>query len=97
MTWTLLAAAVLVTAASRVLPMALLPTADGRTARVLNALPAPLFASLAAVALLGDGTFPPLPVLLAAAGALVGAVRRSLVLTLTCGITGFLLGQLVAA
>lgn len=92
MTWALLLALTLVTVASRVLPMALLPTPRGRAALVLDALPAPLFAALAALALVGDGAPAP-PVLLAAAAALLGALRRSLALTLACGIAGFLLGQ----
>lgn len=92
MTWTLLLVLTLVTVASRVLPMALLPTPKGRAAEVLNALPAPLFAGLAALALVGDGERPTLPVVLAALGALLGATRRSLALTLACGIAGFLLG-----
>jgi branched-subunit amino acid transport protein len=93
MTWTLLLALTLVTVASRVLPMALLPTPRGGVAEVLDALPAPLFASLAALALVGDGEPPTLPVLLAAATALLGATRQSLALTLGCGIAGFFLGQ----
>jgi hypothetical protein len=59
---------------------------------VLQSLPAPLFAGLAALALVGDGTGPELPTLLAGAGALLGASRRSLGLALACGVTGFLLG-----
>lgn len=93
MTWTLLLTLTLVTVASRVLPMALLPTPRGRIAEVLDALPAPLFASLAALALVGGEQAPTPPVLLAAAAALLGATRRSLALTLCCGITGFFLGQ----
>lgn len=93
MTWTLLLALTVVTVASRVLPMALLPTPRGRTAEVLDALPAPLFAGLAALALVGDGDAPTLPVILAAIGALVGATRRSLVVVLACGIAGFFLGR----
>lgn len=93
MTWPLLAALTVVTIASRVLPMALLPTPRGRVAAVLDALPAPLFASLAAVALIGGEEAPSAPVLLAAAAALLGATRRSLALTLLCGIVGFLIGQ----
>lgn len=96
MTWTLLLALTLVTVASRVLPMALLPTPRGRVADVLDALPAPLFASLAALALFGDGQMPAAPVLLAAAAALLGAMRRSLALTLVCGLAGFALGHAVA-
>jgi branched-subunit amino acid transport protein len=91
-TWTLLLALALVTAASRVLPMALLPHPRGRAAEVLQSLPAPLFAGLAALALVGDGTGPDLPTVLAGAGALLGALRRSLGLALACGVGGFLLG-----
>lgn len=97
MTWPLLLALTAITVASRVLPMALLPRLRGRTAVVVDALPAPLFASLAALALVGDGEAPSLPVLLAAAGALLGATRRSLALTLVCGIAGFVLGQALHA
>ncbi|HSK92337.1 MAG TPA: AzlD domain-containing protein [Euzebyales bacterium] len=97
MTWMLLLAITAVTVASRVLPMALLPTPRGRVADVLDALPAPLFASLAALALLGDGARPSPAVLLAAAAALLGASRRSLGLTLVCGIAGFLAGQALTA
>ncbi|HEY8340721.1 MAG TPA: AzlD domain-containing protein [Egibacteraceae bacterium] len=92
MTWVLLLAVALLTAASRVLPMTLLPVPRGRAAAVLDALPAPLFASLAVLALLPDGQAPSAPVLLAAAGALLGALRRSLLVVLACGLGGFLLG-----
>lgn len=93
MTWSLLGVVTVVTLASRLLPMALLPAPRGRVAEVLDALPAPLFASLAALALIGDGGVPPLASVLAAVGALAGASRRSLPLTLACGIAGFLLGR----
>ena len=93
MTWMLLAAVTVVTVGSRVLPMSLLPTPRGRVADVLDALPAPLFASLAALALVGGDQAPSPPVLLAAAAALLGALRRSLALTLCCGIAGFAAGQ----
>lgn len=92
MTWGLLLALAGVTIASRLLPMTLLPAPRGRVAAVLDALPAPLFASLAALSLIGDGTGPGLPVVLAAAAALAGALRRSLPVTLVCGLAGFGLG-----
>ncbi|HUG84109.1 MAG TPA: hypothetical protein VMM13_06065, partial [Euzebya sp.] len=63
---------------------------------VLEALPAPLFASLAALSLVGGGAAPTVPVVVAATCALLGSLRRSLALTLACGIAGFLLGGLVA-
>lgn len=95
MSWPLLGALAVVTLASRVLPMALLPTPRGRVAVVLDALPAPLFAGLAVHALLGDRTSPTGPELLAAGAALLGATRRSLALTLVCGVAGFTLGEAV--
>lgn len=76
--------------------MALLPTPHGRLAQVLDALPAPLFASLAALALVGEGDVPTTSALAATAGALLGATRRSLGLTLICGIAGFSLAQALA-
>lgn len=97
MTWPLLLALTAVTIASRVLPMTLLPTPQGRLAAVLDALPAPLFASLAALALLGDGARPTTPVLLATAAALLGATRRSLPLTLACGLAAFALARALQA
>lgn len=97
MTWGLLFLLAIITIASRVLPMSLLPTPTGRLAEILDALPAPLFASLAVLALLGDGNRPSPPVLLATAAALLGAAHRSLALTLVCGIAGFLLGQAVTS
>lgn len=93
MTWSLLAIVVAVTIASRVLPMALLPTPRGRVAVVLDALPAPLFASLAALALLGGDEAPSGPVLLAVAAGLAGATRRSLGLTLGGGLLGYAVGH----
>jgi len=96
-TWVLLLALTAVTIASRVLPMVLLPTPRGHAARLLDALPAPLFASLAALALFDDGRAPPLPVVLAAVAALAGAARRSLPLTLACGVAGFLVGEALPA
>lgn len=92
MSWPLLLGLALVTVASRVLPMTLLPVPRGRAAEILDALPAPLFAGLAALALVGGDAPPEPPVLLAALGALLGAARRSLGLTLVCGVAGFLLG-----
>lgn len=97
MSWFLLFALTAVTVSSRVLPMVLLPAPRGHAVRLLDALPAPLFASLAALALVGGGEMPARPVLLAAAGALLGATRRSLGITLVCGLAGFALGQALPA
>ncbi|MEE8599995.1 AzlD domain-containing protein [Euzebya tangerina] len=88
MTWPLLGGLALVTIASRVLPMTLLPTPTGRAAEVLAALPAPLFASLFALSLVGDGP-PDVPLLAASVAALAGARSRSLLLVLLCGLAGY--------
>lgn len=95
MTWSLLAVVVAMTVSSRVLPMALLPTLRGRFALILDALPAPLFASLAALALFGGDEAPTVPVLLATATGLVGATRRLLGLTLGGGLLGFAVGHAI--
>ncbi len=97
MSWTLLLAVTVVTIGSRVLPMALLPTPHGRAADILDALPAPLFAALAVHALVGDGSGPTAPALLATGAAVLGSTRRSLALTLACGIAGFAVGQALTA
>lgn len=93
MTWLLLLLLTSITIASRVLPMTLLPTPSGRVAEILEALPAPLFAALAGLALVDGGRAPAPEVLVATAAALVGATRRSLGLTLLLGVTGFLLAR----
>ena len=91
MSWALLIGLAALTVASRVLPMTLLPEPTGRSAAVLDVLPAPLFAALAAVALLGDGP-PTVAALTAAAGALVGSLRRSLAWVLALGLVGYAAG-----
>lgn len=95
MTWLLLATLTVITVLSRVLPMTLLPTPRGRLALLVGALPAPLFASLAVLALVGDGRRVTTPALVAAAAAVLGATRRSLWLTLVCGLAGFGLGNVL--
>lgn len=75
---------------SRLAAMVFLPAPRGWLAEVVERLPAPLFAALAAVSLLDDGQgLPPPPILAAAAGALLVAPRRSLLLTLVAGLGAF--------
>ncbi len=95
MSWALLGVVTAVTVGSRLLPMALLPAPRGRAAVVLDRLPAPLFAGLAALALAGDGP-PSLPAVAAVAGALLGAWRRSLGLTLAGGVAAHLVASAVS-
>lgn len=94
MSWSLLVVLAAVTIASRVLPMTLLPLPRGHRAALLDALPAPLFAALAAVSLVADG-LPGVPVVAATLGALLGAIRRSLVVVLGCGIGGYMVATVV--
>lgn len=96
MSWGLLISLAVVTVASRMLPMTLLPRPSGRVAAWLEVLPAPLFASLAALALVGaDG--PMAPLFGALLGAVPGIARRSLGLTLAGGVVGHLLVGLLMA
>lgn len=93
MSWPLLLAVTLVTVGSRVLALTL-PAPSGALAGLVTRLPAPLFAALAALSLVGDGVPPP-PMLVAVAAALLVSRWSSLLLTLGAGITGFLLAGLL--
>ncbi|HLT97033.1 MAG TPA: AzlD domain-containing protein [Acidimicrobiia bacterium] len=81
-----------ITYISRVAAMALLPPPAGRTAEVVDRLPAPLFAALAAYTVMSAETGPTDPALLgAAACALLTFRRRSMLVTLAAGLAGYLL------
>lgn len=80
-----------VTVGSRVVSLALLPPADGVLAGLVERLPAPLFAALAAFSLLGTAAGPTDPALLAGVACAVVAGRwRSLLLALAAGLGGYL-------
>jgi branched-subunit amino acid transport protein len=91
------AAIVVITYLSRAAALVWLGRPDGRVEEVLSRMPAPIFAGLAAVSLIGDdgGLGADLPMLLAAAGALMAGVRRSLAWSLGGGVVGWLLGTLL--
>lgn len=91
------AAIAVITYLSRAAALVWLGRPDGRVEEVLSRMPAPIFAGLAAVSLIGDdgGLGADLPMLLAAAGALVAGVRRSLAWCLAGGVVGWLLGTLM--
>jgi len=90
----LLIALAAITYLSRAVSLVLMPSPPPRLERFLNRIPAPLFASLAAVSVIeSSGDFAPLPVLLAAAGALVMTPRRSLLAALIGGVAGYALGE----
>jgi uncharacterized membrane protein len=83
-----------ITYASRAAALVFMPSPPPRLERFLNRIPAPLFASLAAVSLIdSSGDFVPAAVLVAAAGALIMSPRRSLLAALLGGLAGYALGQ----
>lgn len=86
----LLAALALATYGSRVLGLLAVPHLTGWLRDVLERLPAPLFAGLAAAALLTDGALATTPVLAAAAGAVAAVLwRRTLLVALLGGLLAY--------
>jgi branched-subunit amino acid transport protein len=85
-----------ITFGSRVLAMAVLPAVPPRLARLLDRMPAPLFAGLAVQALIGpDGWVAPPAVLAAAGGALVVSPWRSLPVCLVAGLAAWAVASLL--
>ena len=92
----LLATIALITYASRAAALAFLPRPAGRFEAVLSRMPAPIFASLATLALITEEqTFAEGSLLTAAAGALLVGPKRSFPLCLVGGIAGYVVGELV--
>jgi branched-subunit amino acid transport protein len=91
----LIAMIALLTYGSRALALVLLPHPPERVRTVLDRVPAPLFASLAALLLIDEGAVAPAATLCAAAGALVVAPTRSLLWVLAGGLAGYALGVVV--
>jgi len=90
------AAIALITYASRAAALVLLPRPGGRFEAVLGRMPAPIFASLAALTLVTDDrSLADGPILCAALGALVTSPRRSLPVCLIGGVAGYALGELL--
>lgn len=90
----LLATIALVTYASRAAAFVLLPRPSGRFGAVLGRMPAPLFASLAALTLVTDDrSLAGGPIVCAAAGALALSPKRSLPLCLVGGLLGYAVGE----
>ncbi|MFO7294284.1 MAG: AzlD domain-containing protein [Actinomycetes bacterium] len=85
--WLLLVAAGAITYASRVATTAVLPAPEGRLGVIIERLPAPLFAALAAVALTDSAAgIDDWPVLAAVVGALAAVRTRSMFLILAAGL-----------
>jgi hypothetical protein len=90
----LVAAVAVITVGSRIVATAVLPPPDGATAEIVRRLPAPLFAAMAALSLVGSdqrGT----PALVAAAAAVAVAGRRSLLVVVLAGLVGYMLAKAV--
>jgi hypothetical protein len=90
----LVAAVAVITVGSRIVATAVLPPPDGATAEIVRRLPAPLFAAMAALSLLGSdhrGT----PAFAAAAAAVAVAGRRSLLVVVLAGLVGYMLAKAV--
>ena len=80
-----------ITYASRVVAL-VMPQPPARLRLVLDRVPAPLFASLAALSLVDHGTVAPVATLCAVVGALFATPTRSLLWVLIGGLAGYSLG-----
>lgn len=86
----------LLTFGSRACALVLMPDPPLVMRRMLDRAPAPLFAGLAALSLMREsGAAAPVPVLVAAVGALCTVRFRSLPVALVGGLLGFALGSIV--
>jgi branched-subunit amino acid transport protein len=96
MTLTTILVVAALTYSSRALALVLMPVPREAVKSVLDRIPAPLFAALASIALVdADGSVADVPVVTAAAGALLLARTRSLLVVLLGGVAGYCLGLLV--
>lgn len=96
MTIALLLAVAAITIGSRIAALAILPPPQGALAVLVRRLPAPLFASLAALSITGTDAAATGPILAATGCALVAALRwRSLLVILAAGLGGFIAASLV--
>ena len=91
----LIAAIALLTYASRAIGLVLMPDPPAHVKAVLDRIPAPLFAALAASSLLPGGHLAGARTMTAAALALVATPTRSLLWVLAAGLAGYGLGVLV--
>lgn len=87
-------AVAVITVGSRIIATAVLPPPNGATAEIVRQLPAPLFAAMAALSLVGSD-HRGAPVLVAAAAAVAVAGRRSLLVVVLAGFVGYVAGAAV--
>lgn len=96
MTIGLLLAAAAITLGSRIAALAVLPPPQGAIAVLVRRLPAPLFASFAALSIAGSGGTVTRPILAATGCALVAALLwRSLLVIVAAGMGGYLAANLI--
>ena len=86
--WAIVSLALL-TFASRALALVALPDPSDEARAILDRIPAPLFAALAAISLFDDGRLVDVQTLGAATGALALTPTRSLLLMLLGGLMGY--------
>jgi hypothetical protein len=90
----LITAVAAITVGSRIVATAVMPPPGGAIAEIVRRLPAPLFAAMAALSLVGSdhrGT----PALGAAAAAVAVSGRRSLLVVVLAGLAGYMLAKAV--
>ena len=85
-----------VTYGSRAVALVAMPDPSPRLRMILDRIPAPLFAALAAISMFDDGVLVSRATVFAAIGALVATPTRSLLWVLIGGMAGYGLGVLIA-
>jgi branched-subunit amino acid transport protein len=93
----MIASIALLTYGSRAIALVLMPDPPARVRAILDRIPAPLFAALAAVSLTEGGEPAAPETLTAAGGALLATPTRSLLWVLAAGVTGYGVGELLFA
>jgi branched-subunit amino acid transport protein len=91
--WLIVVIAVM-TYGSRALALVAMPDLPERSRAILDRVPAPLFAALAAMSLFGDGNLVEARTLVATAGAVLVSPTRSLLLVLIGGLAGYVVGTI---
>lgn len=92
--WVIAVLAVL-TYGSRAVALVVMPNPTRRVKAVLDRVPAPLFAALAAISMFEEGQLANADTVFAAVGALIAAPTRSLLWVLMGGMAGYALGAFV--
>ncbi len=95
MSFWLIGALALLTYGSRAVALIVMPNPSARVRAVLDRVPAPLFAALAAISLSEGGEPAPADTVFAAIGALLATPTRSLLWVLVGGMTGYAVAALV--